>query len=154
MFLIKVVEALDKHKVSYAIAGGYGLILQGFQRGTVDIDLVLSIQERNFERAEKALKDIGLQSRLPLLAADVVKYRLEYIQNRNLIAWSFVNPSNPAEMVDLILVEDLDDLESEQKKVYQTSVRVLTKKSLIIMKEKSGRPQDLEDIKFLKRALK
>lgn len=154
MLLLKVVDALDKHKVSYAIAGGFALVLQGYQRGTIDIDLVLTISEKNFERAEKALLELNLSSRLPLKAQDVVKFREEYIENRNLIAWSFVNFSEPSEMVDLILVEDLKNLSFETKNVLRHKVRVLTKESLIKMKEKTGRPQDQEDVRALRKLLK
>ena len=45
MFLIRLVRALDKHKVDYAIVGGYAVALHGAIRGTVDVDLVLGFSE-------------------------------------------------------------------------------------------------------------
>jgi hypothetical protein len=62
---------------------------------------------QDFKKAQVVLADLGLQPRLPLKASEVFEFREEYIRKRNLIAWSFVNPKNPAELVDLLLTHDL-----------------------------------------------
>jgi len=96
MFLFRVCDALSAAGVPFAIAGGYAVALHGAVRGTVDVDLVIRLDESSFTRAEQALMTLGLQPRLPVTAAEVFRFREEYIRNRNLLAWSFVNPSNPA----------------------------------------------------------
>lgn len=60
MFLKRVVQALEKHKVHYAIVGGYAVALHGAVRGTIDIDLVISLNEKSFILAEAALLSIRL----------------------------------------------------------------------------------------------
>ena len=96
MFLYRVVESLAKHKVDYALVGGFAVALHGAVRGTIDVDLVIRLQKKQFQLAEVALKDLGLISRLPVTAENVFEFREEYIQNRNLIAWSFYNPKIPS----------------------------------------------------------
>lgn len=154
MFIIDVVHAFDSHKVNYAICGGFAVALHGIARGTIDLDVVLRINLKNFQSAEKALSSLGLISRVPIKASEVIEFRKEYIAKRNLIAWSFVDPKNPAHVVDIILTEDLAELHSVPKEVFGTKIRVLAAEDLIEMKLKSGREQDLEDVKALRELLK
>jgi predicted nucleotidyltransferase len=71
-----------------------------------------------------------------------------------LIAWSFYNPTNPLEVIDIILTHDLSDMKAVNKKMGLSTLKVLSVEDLINMKKKSGRPQDIEDIKVLKEILK
>ena len=154
MFIYRLIQTLDKRRVDYAIAGGYAVALHGAIRGTVDIDLVLRLSKKNLLTAEDALKDIDLQSKLPLRAAEVFDFREEYIRNKNLIAWNFINLNNPAESVDIIITEDLKKMKAKRILVGDQILRVVSIEDLIKMKKKSSRPQDLEDIKALRRLKK
>ncbi len=151
MLLLSVARALDRTRVPYALVGGYAVALHGAVRGTVDVDLVIRLRESDFVRAERALKSLGLQSRLPVTASEVFRYREEYIRNRNLTAWSFVNPVLPSEIVDVILTEDLAKMSVKKVKVGGQTVRMASIEDLVRMKRASGRPQDLEDIEALRR---
>ncbi len=151
MFIETVVEALNQHKVQYAIVGGYAVALHGAVRGTVDIDFVVALNQRSFRQTEKALNSIGLQSKLPVSADDVFNFREEYIEQRNLIAWSFTNPDNPLEIVDIIINEDAKQLKSVGKTFNGIKVKIVAIDDLIKMKTKSGRKQDVEDIKALEK---
>ena len=149
MFIQRLIKSLHAYEVNYALVGGYAVALHGAVRGTMDIDLVIQIDELAFSQVEKAMAEIGLQPRLPVTAADVFHFREEYIKNRNMIAWSFVNPNNPTEMVDIIITENLSSLESVTKQAFGLNIQVLSIKDLIAMKTKAGRPQDVEDVKVL-----
>lgn len=50
-----LLRALDAHAVEYLLIGGYALYALGYQRGTVDIDLLLPPTLEQGERARKAL---------------------------------------------------------------------------------------------------
>lgn len=150
MFLVRLARALDHHKVPYAIVGGYAVALHGAIRGTVDIDLVLNLSSESFERAEAALESCGLVSRIPVTAQEIIAFRQEYMTKRNLLAWSFYDPKNPALVVDIVLTEDLRKLKTVKKEVAGYPIKVLGVSDLIKMKERSGRPQDLEDARALR----
>jgi hypothetical protein len=150
MYLLRVTAALAKARVPYGLIGGYAVALHGAVRGTIDIDLVIGLEEKQFLRAESALGSIGLQSRLPVTAREVFQFREEYIQNRNLIAWSFVNPSVPSELVDIVLTHDLSDLTTESMRVQGKQIRVVVLDDLIAIKQQSNRAQDREDVRALK----
>lgn len=154
MFIFKLVNVLEDNNIDYAVAGGYAVALHGAVRGTVDIDLVINLEIDSFIKIEKALKNIGLQSRLPVNAQEVFNFRKEYIKKRNLIAWNFININNPIESVDILLTEDLNKIKSKVIKSGRYKIKVVSVRDLIKMKNKSGRPQDLEDIKALKEITK
>ena len=151
MLIDRVVTTFRQARVRFAIAGGHAVALHGAVRGTVDLDLVLASSRANFTAAEAALNGMGLESRLPLKAEEVFDFREEYIRNRNLIAWSFVNPADPTEIVDIILTEDLESMQVDMVPLGRLRLPVVAVADLIRMKEKSGRPQDIEDVKALRR---
>lgn len=148
-FFERVVEAFEEFQVPYSIVGGYALALHGAPRGTIDIDCIIEHSESDFIKCEAALKSIGLESRLPLRAAEVFNFRQEYIDKRNMIAWGFINPLNPMECVDVIITHDLRTLHSVRYKFGLHRIPVLAIDELIEMKKLAGRAQDLEDIKAL-----
>jgi hypothetical protein len=149
--LEKIANCLKSHKIPYAIVGGYDVALHGAPRGTVDVDFIVQWEEKVFVAVELALKSIGLQSRLPVTAKEVFQFRKEYIEKRNLIAWSFYNPRNPIEIVDVIITENLEDCSVVEKIIANSRIKILSKKDLIKMKKKSGRPQDLIDVEALEK---
>ncbi len=149
MLIQKITESFKAHKVPFAIVGGYAVALHGALRGTVDVDIVIRLKKKDFLGAEAALKSLGLNSRLPVTAEEVFQFRQEYIERRNLVAWTFVNPNRPIEIVDIILTEDLSEHTITTIRVGKMSLPVLEIGELIAMKKRSGRPQDLEDVRAL-----
>lgn len=149
MFIHDVCAALTKAKIPYAIVGGYAVALHGAVRGTVDVDIVVQWTLKNLEMAEKALKALGLVSRIPVTGKDVYNFRDEYVKNRNFIGWNFYDLKNPAKQVDIIITYDLKKPQIETISTRSGKVAVLARKDLIAMKRASGRPQDLEDVKAL-----
>ena len=153
MFITKVIRALEIHGVDYVVVGGYAVALHGAVRGTVDIDLVVTLSMQSFENTEKAMKKLGLQALLPVNAKDVFNYREEYIRNRNLIAWSFSNPDNPLEVVDILITEDASSIKAVEKNAFGSVIRIASIPELIRMKRKSNRPQDIADINSLEKLI-
>lgn len=145
-----VLSALEKNKLSYAVVGGFALTLHGAVRGTVDIDLAIEFSEADFLQIEQLLKQLGLESRLPVNARQIFEFREEYLQNRNLFAWNFYNPQKPIESVDILLSTSCSDMKIEKVKAFGITIRVASIDDLIRMKMEAGRPQDLADVKALK----
>jgi hypothetical protein len=100
---------------------------------------------------EKALIDLGFVSKLPVSSHEVFNFREEYIQNRNVISWSFYNMVDPSEIVDIIITHDLSKLRKVQFKSGLLSLSVLSKKDLIAMKKLSDREQDRADVEALEK---
>jgi predicted nucleotidyltransferase len=154
VFVLRLAEELRDRKVDFVLVGGVAMALQGVVRATMDVDLVLRLDEGQFTRFEEVMKQLGLQSRLPVVAKEVFHFRKEYLEKRNLRAWSFVNPKNPAELVDVLIDRDSKDLDFDVISVAGQKIKVASKEELIRMKKEAGRPQDLVDIENLKAQLK
>ena len=150
MLLYELTDAFEKAHLKYAVIGGYALALHGLVRATVDIDFILSLTQKDFELAEKVLAQLGLKSRLPVRAQDIIKMRKEYIENRNLLAWSFVDYKNPARQVDILITKDLKRLKVQTISVAGRKINVATLAELLKMKMEAGRPKDLIDIQSIK----
>lgn len=149
--LEKICRCFAENHISYAIVGGYAVALHGAPRGTIDIDFIIPLEESSFIATEQALNSIGIVSRLPVSAREVFQFRQEYITRRNLIAWSFYNPQNPMEIVDIIITSALEDFSIVEKQIASTKIKLIAKRDLIKMKKLSGRPQDLLDVAALEK---
>lgn len=149
MWFKKVIKTLDQHQIPYALVGGYAVALHGVLRHTVDLDFLTKLNKTNLQTLEKAMKELGLQSRIPVTADEIYQFRQEYIERRNLIAWSFVNPKNPLEVIDILINHDVEEFEVIKKKIEGLSVRIIDIDGLIALKKEANRPQDKEDLKHL-----
>nr|BFD66512.1 hypothetical protein HAGR004_15340 [Bdellovibrio sp. HAGR004] len=154
MFIFEITDAFNAAKLKFAVVGGYALALHGLVRATMDVDFVLSLTKEDFELAEKTLQKVGLQSRIPVRAQDLISMRQEYIENRNLIAWSFVDYKDPSRQVDILITKDLKTMEIEKVSVGGRKIPVASLHELLKMKTESGRPQDLIDIENIKAKLR
>ena len=100
--------------------------------------------------SEAAFRSIGLTPRLPVTAMEVFRFRQEYVTNRNLTAWTFVNAADPSEIVDVILTHDLAEVKSKRVMVSGRPIKIVAIDDLIRMKSEAGRPQDIEDVRALR----
>ena len=151
MLLLRVIHQFNKYKSPYALVGGHAVALQGAVRGTVDVDFITTLSKKNLSLIEKALFELNLTSRLPITPSDLIEFKDEYIKNKNLIAWNFININNPTEQIDIIITTDLKEKKIDKIKIKQMTLNVLSKEDLIKMKKKAGRKQDLADVEALEK---
>lgn len=151
MFILKVAAVLDKYQVPYALVGGYAVALHGAVRGTIDIDLITAWSLENLRLVKKALGEVGLVPRLPVTLEDLFQFRDEYIKNKNMMAWNFINPDNSIEQVDVIITVDRENVSVCHIEVGGRRLPVIGKKDLIVMKREAGRLQDIADAEALEK---
>jgi predicted DNA binding CopG/RHH family protein len=126
MFVVRVAAALEAAGVPYALAGAYALAFQGALRGAIELEIVVRLDPGDFERAETALRSIGLAPRLPVTAREVFHFRREYAHNRGLTSWTFVNPADPSEIVSVSLTDDLTGLTTKDVRIHGRTVKIVT----------------------------
>jgi hypothetical protein len=147
--------ALNVAGVRYVVVGGLAVVLHGHARMTVDVDLVVDLDDEQARRAIDALVGLGLRPRVPVdpkhFANPVMRER--WIRDQRMQVFSMHDPSNPLRAVDLFVNHPVrfEDLWSRsiQMHLQDTSVRVASIPDLIRMKRLAGRPQDLLDIEQL-----
>ena len=86
-----------------------------------------------------------------MTAREVYDFRDEHIWNQNLTAWNFSNTDSPLGQVDIIITDDLAGKRTKAVALPTDPVHVLAVMDLIAMKRRSGRPQDLEDVRALEK---
>src|ERR1017187_4849787 len=65
-----IVKALNRARVKYLIVGGLAVVAHGYERLTVDVDLVIGLERENIIRGLRALQSAGWQMGIPVTAED------------------------------------------------------------------------------------
>ncbi len=120
----------------------------------MDVDLVIGLSLKALTEAESALKTLGLTSRIPVKASDIASFRQEYIENRNLVAWSFVDFKDPTRQVDLLIVLGIEEIKVEKMSFGGKSLPVASLEDLLRMKLSANRPEDQSDIAKIRARLR
>jgi hypothetical protein len=154
LFYDRVFSALGQHGIRYAVAGGLAVNLHGVPRMTADIDLVVDLERNNLTNFLSTMAELGFQPRLPVKAEELLRTdrRTDWIENKNLHAFTFWNTSNAIEEVDLLIRESEDTDIIERAQVIQVgnlSIRIVSIDDLMSMKARANRVQDLADIEAL-----
>jgi hypothetical protein len=153
-------KVLNDAGVRYVVVGGLAVVLHGHARLTVDVDLVVDLEEDQALRAIDALVRMGLRPRVPVNPRDfaVRSVREGWIRDRGMQVFSMFDPSNPMRVVDLFVDHPVPFEElwsrSDEFKLRDTTVRVASIPDLIHLKRLAGRPQDQADIDQLEAILK
>lgn len=140
--------------------GGVAVNLHGVPRATFDFDLLISIDKENINNLLNVLKEDGYLPSLPEDPAGIADPKIvsEWIEKRNLIAFSFYNKTHSHKVVDIILHHPLDFEKAFERKIVKKvegfELYLASIDDLILMKESSNRSKDRKDIEFLKKAKK
>lgn len=150
-----IFEALNARGVRYLIAGGFAVVLHGYARLTVDLDLVVDLAPAEARKAVATLTGLGFRPRLPVepeAFADP-QQRRQWSEQRGVRVFAMFDPTEPLREIDLFIDEPapFEELWARSLEVSlgTTTVRVVGRDDLIEMKRRAGRPRDLEDIAAL-----
>lgn len=148
-------KALYDAKVSYAIAGGFAAVLHGVPRMTFDLDLVVDPSDANMSLLVEALGNAGYRPRIPAPLTELANTarRKEWIDERNMIAFSLHHPNRPMEEVDIVLTVPMPWSVIEESAVRLElegiPVVVVGKATLRKIKLATGREKDRVDAEML-----
>jgi hypothetical protein len=157
MFYFDLLKEFYEGKIKYLIVGGLSVNLHGIPRVTQDIDIIISLDHENVTAVVSIMKKLGYLPRLPVNSENLAdnSIRESWINEKNLIAFTFYNTSDPYKVVDIVISHPLD-FDTAYKKMKIKSVQnfqinLISIDDLITMKKFSGRNQDLSDIELLKK---
>ena len=157
MFIQALLDALATAGVRYCVVGGVAVNLHGVPRLTYDIDLMVEMTVDNLVACDAALTGLGLRIRLPIRLVDSADHAIAqaWEHERNLIAVTYTDPSNPLREVDILIAPSLSpDAVVARAVVVGNGVRVASVADLIALKRRANRPQDLADIAHLERLVR
>lgn len=150
-----VFKALNEEKVQYLVVGGVAVNLHGYVRFTGDLDLLILLEEKNLSKMKKVMDQLGYAERLPISIMDLKnkKQVRQWLEEKNMKAFSFVPPTNNPLQIDIIIEESLyfEKIKKNRitKKISKVSIPVISIEDLVKMKKKANRPQDLMDLEAL-----
>lgn len=150
-----VFKALNKGKVEYLVVGGVAANLHGYVRFTGDLDLLILLEEKNLAKMQKVMNQLGYAERLSIsiMALKNKQQVKQWLEEKNMKAFSFVPPNNNPLQIDIIIEGSLrfEKIRKNHitKKISGVSIPVISIEDLIKMKKKANRPQDLMDLEAL-----
>lgn len=148
-----IVRALADANARYLIVGGLAVVAHGHLRFTADLDLVLDLDEDNLRRATEALAALGYRPRAPVELREFCSSarRAEWAREKGMTVFSLNSDQHPATEIDLF-VEAPFDFDAAYRAAVQMEIAPGTPATfvgvddLIRLKERAGRPQDLDDV--------
>jgi hypothetical protein len=150
-----VLTALEEAAVRYLVVGGVAVVLHGYLRTTLDLDLVLQLDPSNLERALNAFGTLGFRPQVPVPLSSFAdpQNREAWLREKNMTVFSLWHPDHQGFAVDLFIQEPFDF-----EAVYRRALRVplqgaqatvVSRADLVAMKRATGRARDLDDIEAL-----
>jgi len=152
-------RALEKYRVSYLLIGGLAMNLHGVPRMTMDVDLVLLMDEDNLDRFIACAEELNLSpsAPVPLAALKNPEQRKLWREQKHMIAFGLQNPqARIPTIVDVLIAPTIDVGMAMQRAVVRdldgTPVVLASIEDMITLKTGTGRAQDESDIEHLERA--
>ncbi|MBN2119531.1 MAG: hypothetical protein JW734_00565 [Candidatus Omnitrophica bacterium] len=156
MFYEEILKEFNKKKVKFIIVGGVAFNLLGGVRATQDLDMLISLDDENINKAINILLRKGYKTKQPVDPKDFAnkKIRQYWIKNKNMKAFNLYKDYKSYEEVDIIIDSPISFKNALKKakivKIDRLKIPVISIDHLIKMKKASGREQDNFDIKELR----
>lgn len=137
------------------IVGGVAVNLYGYSRFTGDIDILLALDEENLVKMDDLMHKMGYTERLPIQLKDLRNSKKveNYIEEKNLKAFTFISSANAQLDIDIIVQESLYFSKYEKHQVaievWGLKLPVINLDDLIEMKKSTGRDKDFLDLEAL-----
>lgn len=156
MFYLDLFRCLHTRDVRYLLAGGLAMNLHGVPRMTMDVDLVIALDDANIDAFLECARELGLKPQAPVLLESLkdADQRRSWIEEKHLIAFALVGASGMP-TVDILLKHQLDFDSALTRAVVQNiddvPVRIASVDDMIALKQNTGRRQDSDDVEHLLR---
>lgn len=151
-----ICEALMAANVRFLVAGGLAVNAHGYLRFTKDADLVIELVPESILKAFSALEAIGYRPNVPISANQMAdpSFRRRCVEEKNMQVLQFWSDAHRDTPLDVFVEHPFDfdrEYEAAPRKPLSGAgdVAYVTLATLIAMKEKAGRPQDLIDVREL-----
>jgi len=157
MIYEEVFREFELQGVQYLLVGGVAVNIYGYVRMTMDLDIMVDLSEDNISRIIRVMEKLGFSPRAPVDPHDFIseEKRDEWIKKMGAMVFTFIDLKKPFRQIDVFLTNPMSFSEAfARRKVMAIggiTLSVACLDDLIEMKERAGRPRDLEDASHLKR---
>jgi hypothetical protein len=157
MNMFDLIKTLAEAGVDYVVVGGLAVALHGYQRVTMDVDVVLAMDRQNLSRFIECAKAAGLRPTIPVQIEALTKPELieQWYREKGMLAFSLRSTEALATVIDVLVkpVVAFEDLKRDAThvKIGALNVPVASIAHLIKMKTGTGRSKDMIDIEELQK---
>jgi hypothetical protein len=153
-----VVSALNAAGVRYLIVGGLAVNAHGYQRATVDLDLVIQLQRDNILAGLGALEGLGYAPRIPVQAEQFADpaLRESWRAEKGMLVFQLHSELHRTTPIDVFVYEPFD-FDAEYGQALSEPVapgveaRIIRLETLMEMKRVANRLKDLADLDALQK---
>ena len=144
--LKRLIEALERHRVRYAVIGAVAMTLHGLVRATEDLDLFVEPEASNIERLRLALRETFQDAETDKISA------VDLLGDYPSVRYA---PPDGTFYVDILTrlgeAFAFADLETERVPFDGLTTTVVTARTLYLMKKDTARLKDRADAEMLRR---
>ena len=159
MSMFDLIKRLCDAEIDFVVVGGLAVALHGYQRVTMDVDVVLAMGPDNLRRFIDSAKAAGLRPIIPLPLDALANPDLveQWHREKGMLAFALRGPDLMATVIDVLVrpVVAFEDLKRDAKliPVGPLTVPIASIEHLIVMKTGTGRSKDAIDIEELQKIL-
>jgi hypothetical protein len=157
MNLFQMIDMLSVSKVDYVVVGGLAVALHGYQRVTMDVDVVLAMTPENLQSFIDAAKAAGLRPVAPVPIDSMTDSELleRWFQDKGMLAFGLRGPETTSTVIDVLIKPPIAFAELRRDAVIvevgTLKVPIASIDHLIAMKTGTGRSKDILDIEELRK---
>ncbi len=155
MSMFNLLAALSDAKVDYVLVGGLAVSLHGFQRVTMDVDVVLALDDANLSRFIDCARAANLKPVLPISVDALRDPALidQWHREKGMLSFALREPDLMATVID-VLVRPVVPFEvlkrnAVTKLAGRLTIPVAGIDDLIALKTGTGRSKDALDVEEL-----
>lgn len=152
-----ILRALGENDVRFVLVGGFAVQLHGFVRTTLDLDLVLAMDDANLTRFIEVARRFNLAPVIPVpleSLADATKID-QWHREKGMLAFALREPQVGGSVVDVLVRPEVPFNELLERSVdvrlFDRSMKIASIDDLLTMKRAANRPKDRIDIDALEK---
>ena len=155
MVMFDLIKMLADGDVDFVLVGGLAVALQGYPRLTMDVDVVLAMDDKNLRRFIDAAKAAGLQPTIPVSIEALAQPELieQWHREKGMLDFSLRSPEARATVIDILVRPVVPYAALRDAAVLIDAgpyrIPVASIDHLIAMKTGTGRGKDAIDIEAL-----
>jgi len=152
----KELRTLNTAKIDYVVCGGAAVVMFGFTRMTIDLDLIVSLEKDNLSKLYDTLLRLGYKTRVPVKKDEFIQKEIlaKLAKEKNMKVLSFYDPKDSFKTIDVgVNLPNIDNILKRKKfiKAGNFNIPIIFIDDLIKMKEDLARPKDIIDAENLKK---
>ncbi len=156
MFYLELFRALQDEQVEYVLVGGLAVNLHGVERATMDVDLVLAMDDPNLKRFLRAARRMELRPSLPVALESLCDASQldQWAREKHMIAFALRAPAPALPTVDVIVRPVVSFRQMHRNRISKdvggVALHIASIDDLVSLKTGTGRQKDASDIEALR----